>query len=153
MKGKPEGWRDGTFSAMAATGCGLVGFIPPGNTSTTLVSAPYTVTADGTMYNAQGHLHDGGIDVQFLLNGKPVCTSRAKYGGEKGTTNVGGEKWETIQGYDRCDAIDVKKGDQIVVTSTYNLVEHRLRPDAVDHSMGAEAMALMGFVFAEKPSS
>ncbi|KAE9962340.1 hypothetical protein BLS_000459 [Venturia inaequalis] len=150
MKGKPEGWRDAAMGAMAATGCGGIAFIPPANQSTTLKSPAFTATTAGTIYNAQAHLHDGGIAVQLLLNGKMVCNSQAHYGGEKGTTSVGGEKWETIQGYDRCGAIEVNKGDQIVVESTYDLVKHRLRPGAVDHSMGAEAMAMMGFVFAEK---
>ena len=135
---------------MAATGCGGIAFLPPANASTTLRSPAYTATTSGTIYNAQGHLHDGGVDVQLSVNGKVMCNSQAHYGGDKGTTSVGGEKWETIQSYDRCGAIEVNKGDQIVVESTYDLAKHRLRPGAVDHSMGAEAMALLGFVFAEK---
>jgi hypothetical protein len=150
MKGRPDGWRDGTMGAMAATGCAGIAFIPPANESTTLKSPAFTATTAGTIYNAQAHLHDGGVDVKLLVNGKLVCNSQAHYGGDKGTTSVGGEKWETIQSYDRCGAIDVSKGDSIVIESTYDLGKHRLRPGAVDHSMGAEAMAMMGFVFAEK---
>jgi hypothetical protein len=37
-----------------------------------------------------------------------------------------------------------------MVESTYDLAKHRLRPGAVDHTMGAEAMALKDLVFAEK---
>jgi hypothetical protein len=91
------------------------------------------------------------MNVKISVNGKVARNSQAHYGGDKGTTNAWGEKWETVQSYDRCGAIEVKKDDLlIVVESTYDLAKHRLRLGVVDHSMGAEAMALVGFGFAEK---
>jgi hypothetical protein len=75
----------------------------------------------------QAHVHDGGISVALILNGKRVCTSKAIYGGDKGTASVDGEKWETIQGYEPCtQPIELKVGDQLHVEAIYDLKAHRL---------------------------
>jgi hypothetical protein len=149
IKGRPAGWRDGSLGTLNAAGCVGMMFYPPAGKVTELASQPYTATTNGSIYNAHAHLHDGGIESRLKVNGKLACTSKAIYGGEKGTTTVAGKEWATIQGYEFCDGpIDVKKGDQIVLESTYDLIKHQLRPGAMDHSMGADAMALLGFVFA-----
>jgi hypothetical protein len=112
-------------------------------------SPPYNVTIAGTLFNVFAHLHDGGINVSLKRNGQPICDSRVIYGGAQGTTTIGGEIWETIQSYSECKKpIDVKVGDQLVVEATYDTKAHRLRPGAADHSMGAEAMGLLGYAFA-----
>jgi hypothetical protein len=94
--------------------------------------------------------NNGGVNVKISVNGKVARDSKARYGGDKGTSSVGGAKWGTIQGYDRCWDIKITKGDSVVVESTYDLAKHRLRPGVVDHTMGAEAMALVGVVLAER---
>jgi hypothetical protein len=175
VKGKPAGWRDGTLSSLSANGCMGIMVFPPANKRTEYKSPPYTAISSGSIYNAHAHLHDGGVDARLYVNGKLACNSFAKYGGEKGTTSVGGSEWQTIQGYQFCDGpIDIKKGDQIVLESTYDLIKHKLlvlffrlvpcsscaskantfdrRPGAVDHKMGAEGMAMLGFTFAENVS-
>jgi hypothetical protein len=74
-----------------------------------------------------GHLHDGGENVKIYRNGQEVCDTKAIYGGEKGTTQIGGAKWETIQGYEFCrKPIEIKKGDELVVEAKYDLIAHRL---------------------------
>jgi hypothetical protein len=115
------------LGALSASGCIGVMLFPPKDKVTDYKSPPYTATASGSGYNAHAHLHDGGVDARLYINGKLAYTSTAKYGGEKGTTTVGGEEWTTIQGYEFCDGpIDVKKGDQIVLELTYDLEKHKL---------------------------
>jgi hypothetical protein len=127
IKGKPAGWRDGTLSSLSANGCMGIMVFPPPNQKTDYKSPPYTALSSGSIYNAHAHLHDGGVDARLYVNGKLACNSFAKYGGEKGTTNVGGSEWQTIQGYEFCDGpIEIKKGDQIVLESTYDLIKHKL---------------------------
>lgn len=100
---------------------------PPTDRATTQVSPPYTVTVPGTIYNVYAHLHDGGVNVKMSINGELVCDSKAEYGGEHGTTEIDGEKWETIQAYTECtDEVEVKKGDKMVVEATYDPTAHRL---------------------------
>ena len=85
------------------------------------------MTVNGYMYNMHAHLHDGGVNIVLKKNGQLVCDSKAIYGGDKGTTSVGGEKWETIQDYDICEtAVEIKVGDKITVESTYDTTLHRL---------------------------
>ena len=91
------------------------------------VSPPYVVSTPGHFFNLQAHLHDGGINVVLKKNGQVACDSKAVYGGDKGTTSVGGEKWETIQNYEVCSKpIEVKVGDKLVVESTYDTGAHKL---------------------------
>ena len=87
----------------------------------------------------------------YLLEEKwaTLFTTRAVYGGNKSTTAIDRQKWEKITSYTQCNKpVDVKVGDLLVVESTYDLNSHRLRPGATDHSIGAEAMGIMGYAFA-----
>jgi hypothetical protein len=60
-------------------------------------------------------------------NGEAICESKAVYGGDKGTTAVGDEKWETIQDYSRCEkSVEIKTGDKLIVESIYDTNAHRL---------------------------
>jgi hypothetical protein len=40
------------------------------------LAVPY----EGDVVGAWGHLHDGGVKTQFLVDDKPVCDNTAKYG-------------------------------------------------------------------------
>jgi hypothetical protein len=65
--------------------------------------------------------------MKIYLNGKLVCQSDAVYGQEGGSINVNGEKWETITSYTPClDPIKIKPGDQIKMTSDYDIRKHKL---------------------------
>jgi hypothetical protein len=100
---------------------------PPADKPHIAISDPYNVTIPGKIFNMQAHVHDGGISVGLKLNGKQVCTSKAIYGGDKGTASLDGAKWETIQAYEPCPkAIDLKVGDQLLVDALYDLKAHRL---------------------------
>jgi hypothetical protein len=90
-------------------------------------SPPFNVAVPGYIFNMQAHLHDGGVGVVLKKNGETVCESNAIYGGEKGTTSVGGEKWETIQDYTVCSKpVEVKTTDKLTLDAIYDTKAHRL---------------------------
>jgi Stress up-regulated Nod 19 len=77
--------------------------------------------------SSEGHLHDGGVAVDFSINGEYVCSSNALYGGEGFTTHVDGQKWETIAGMTLCPGpIKIKDGDYMVINSRYDQTVHPL---------------------------
>lgn len=64
----------------------------------------------------------------LYINDEPVCNSQPTYGGELGTFNINGTKWETISQMSLCTLVmPVKKGDKVVVESVYDLHSHPLR--------------------------
>jgi hypothetical protein len=68
---------------------------------------------------------DGGTDITMKINGKAVCTSVAKYGGEGHTTNIDGKNWDTLAAMSPCtEAIAVKKGDVMTFEARYDLDVH-----------------------------
>jgi hypothetical protein len=105
-------------------------------------SGAFTFLESGTILTARGHLHgsenhprlwvvlmwsDGGVKVDFKLNNKPLCTSKAKYGGEGHTTTVNGRTWETINEMTSCDGpLPVKRGDKLSFSGVYDLKAHPL---------------------------
>jgi hypothetical protein len=70
--------------------------------------------------------HDGGLNAKLYLNGKEVCAVEAIYGlGD--VTSVQGETWETIVSYTQCpEAIQIKIGDKLKMTSEYDVSKHKL---------------------------
>jgi hypothetical protein len=56
------------------------------------LSPPWAVKADGYLLDIKPHLHDGGLNVTFQVNGQDKCTSNAIYGGTDGGMTVGSEK-------------------------------------------------------------
>lgn len=71
-------------------------------------------------------MHDGGTNIEFWVNDKLICDSKAIYGGQAGTrTGANGEVWETMSGVVECtEPIQVKKGDRVYLQSNYDLVKH-----------------------------
>jgi hypothetical protein len=128
-----------------------------------------------TNSSAGGHLHDGGVNQQLLINGKVICDSGAKYGGAEATMSkeptmpkAGGHShggsmagmdasnapktqvWETLSSMSYCnDAVQVKKGDVLTLVSNYDLDKHPAREHAEGGGM-AEEMGLMLFSLAQK---
>lgn len=49
----------------------------------------WTSTIDGELVFAAGHVHDGGVNVNVLQNGKLICDSVATYGGDPAFTDGG----------------------------------------------------------------
>jgi hypothetical protein len=64
---------------------------------------------------------DGGENVIVKINGKPVCESKAVYGGKDATS----DGWATIGEMTPCyGPISVKKGDLMTLESNYDLEKH-----------------------------
>jgi len=108
-------------------------------------SGAFTFLEAGTILTARGHLHDGGVKVDFRLNNKALCTSAAKYGGEGHTTSVNGRTWETINEMTPCyGPLPVKKGDKLSFSGVYDLKAHPLRASTTGKSAG---VMLMGAIY------
>jgi hypothetical protein len=84
------------------------------------------VIGDGYLLDIKPHLHDGGLNMTFYVNGKASCTSNAVYG-TSGSATINGEKWETIGAYTPCpDGVQIKRGDNLTMDAYYDLTKHRL---------------------------
>lgn len=46
-------------------------------------ASPWTANFDGEVVFAAGHLHDGGTEIDILVDGKLVCRSEATYGSDQ----------------------------------------------------------------------
>jgi hypothetical protein len=101
---------------------------PPKDKPIVYKGEEWAVTDTGYFINFTPHIHDGGVNIKVILNGKEVCEAKAVYGDEGGTTNaLDGKKWQTITGYTPCDSpIPIKKGDKVYITSEYDLTKYRL---------------------------
>jgi hypothetical protein len=71
-------------------------------------------------------MHDGGVSVETIVNGKPVCTSEAIYGTKLKLEN--GKEWTTISKMTDCDKpFSVKNGDMITLKVSYDEINHPRR--------------------------
>ncbi|KAF2666211.1 hypothetical protein BT63DRAFT_53020 [Microthyrium microscopicum] len=131
--GRPEGWSDVKGIWMDAAPCNAMDSdIPPPKNQTqfTLTGPEWVSPMDGKLLNTVGHMHDGGVDVKILVNGKPVCTSNAEYGSRPEyiaspeAIAQGASKSSHISRYTPCIAIgDIKKGDKLKLTADYDFVK------------------------------
>jgi hypothetical protein len=72
-------------------------------------------------------MHDGGDKVLLKLNNKEICTSKAIYEAKSVTTGSahGGHMGDSMSGMSSCENVmEVKKGDQLMVTSTFDTLAH-----------------------------
>lgn len=102
------------------------------------------------------------MSVVAKVNGKPVCESKAVYGGPDATSGGGmeghmrsitdpgphesGGKWETISEMSQCyGPIEVKKGDTYELEANYDTVLHptRHQPKGGEAEMMALGVAFM----------
>jgi hypothetical protein len=152
MPTRPKEYLDVGLGAINVQPCGLQNLKTDAAKATKYTSPPWDVAGDGYLLDLKPHLHDGGLNVTFYVNGKASCTSNAIYGTSGAATIGNGEKWETIGAYTPCtEPIPIKKGDKLTMDAWYDLTKHRLRPQSNDHSEGAEAMAMVLFTFARPP--
>ncbi|KAF2675195.1 hypothetical protein BT63DRAFT_31242 [Microthyrium microscopicum] len=149
MPGKVGGDTKGIL--ISATQCGTqIKMSQTGPATTT--SGKFTFLEDGSIMTARGHLHDGGVAVDVAINGKPVCTSKAGYGGAGSETEVNGKKYLAISSMSVCGGpIPVKKGDALTMNILYDLVQHPLRESAGGHAAtGVMGMVAMTFTKANQ---
>jgi Stress up-regulated Nod 19 len=96
-----------------------------GRTKWSNKSKKVQITKDGYILTRRGHMHDGGENVQLLLNGKDICKSTAIYGGSAATTVIDGKEWATISRMETCsDPVKVKTGDILEVVANFDLDKH-----------------------------
>jgi hypothetical protein len=94
-----------------------------------------------------GHLHDGGLNIQVILNNKNVCESKAQYGGPgfEGK-NPDGKTWYTINQMTVCgEPIKLVKGDKFYFQANFDVEKYPARQSA--HGEMAEEMALVTGIF------
>jgi hypothetical protein len=61
------------------------------------------------------------------VNDKLACESKAIYGEEGNANALNGKKWQTITEYTPCEEPNqIKKGDNVSMTSKYDLTKYRL---------------------------
>jgi hypothetical protein len=127
--GKPEGFMKGGMGGIDLGMCsgktGMFIFAPNSQKKFTFSGKDITIAKDGYFLAMQGHMHDGGEDITIELNGKPVCVSKALYGGEGHEGLLNGKKWESIRGMSICnDGISVKKGDKLSIAAHFDMEKH-----------------------------
>ncbi|KAF2435217.1 hypothetical protein EJ08DRAFT_656841 [Tothia fuscella] len=150
IPGRPVGSLDVFVQILSVSQCdggNIMLHAPEGKKVFSFESKNMTVLHDGYILSRRGHLHDGGVNIDFKINGKTICDSKAIYGGEKGTFKSGDEVWETVSGTSEChEPFKVQKGDSVTISAHYDLVKHPARKH-VGGGM-AEEMGIMSFNFA-----
>jgi hypothetical protein len=63
--------------------------------------------------------------MKVYVNGTEVCRAEVIYGREDGTS-MGDPGWETISHYTPCKTTKLHLGDQVRITSDYDLRQHKL---------------------------
>jgi hypothetical protein len=127
MESAPTDSYDVSLGAINVSPCSDINLFPPNDRAVKYESPEWNVVSDGYLMDIKPHLHDGGVNVTFSVNGKVACSSAAIYGGETGTTAIDGQKWETITAYEPClKPVGVKKGDRVKMSAWYDLTKHKL---------------------------
>jgi hypothetical protein len=77
----PKGWKDVKTVFLDVKSCGTSEVKPPqGKTEFALESEPWTPNIEGTILDAGGHLHDGGMHVDLIASSNStLCRSAARY--------------------------------------------------------------------------
>jgi hypothetical protein len=137
--------------------CGSSSFSPPNSTTTSPItsfsasmSPPWTSILNGQTIFAAGHLHDGGIFLSILRNGRSVCDSIARYPFIKGDGDLNGEGDDVhddgafgghIVDMSVCRNVEVmRKGEEWGVRAEYNFGMHK--PIMGEHGRPREVMGI-----------
>jgi hypothetical protein len=154
VPGKPAGYSDVKGVWIDAAPCSaMMSDIPPppNNSKFTLTAkeawaAPY----DGRFLNTVGHMHDGGIKTEILVNDVPVCTSEAEYDGSPeyitSTKAIaeGAPKMSHISRYTPCLNIgEFKRGDQVRMRTSYDFGKWKPGLDKVGHVSHVMGLSLV----------
>jgi hypothetical protein len=144
LPGQPEGYTDIIPVPQDALGMGamLGGIKQTGVWDKT--SGPYKTGQDARILMMYGHVHDGGIHTEIMVNGKVVCDSTAYYQdmkipldqattfaetGQHGHVKRDGGGSSHIVAFGECLAVgQVKKGDVITTKVYYNFNQRPSMP-------------------------
>jgi hypothetical protein len=83
LQGQPAGYSDITPVPQDALGLGAILGTTKQTGAWEKTSSKYTVHEDARILMMYGHVHDGGLHTEILVNGKVVCDSVAYYGDMK----------------------------------------------------------------------
>jgi len=114
------------------------------NVNGTTTGRVINVSEDSTIVWACGHMHPGGTRVKMEINGKLACESHSIY-----------DERHDLASMTLCPVpIDIRKGDKIVLTSTYDTKAHPMRKSTDDPTHeahlatgGHDVMGMMGIVY------
>ena len=107
-------------------------------------SVPWIAPKDAELIGSNGHMHDGGVNIDVYLNDRHICDSRAHYsvGGHsmgaamgaipmkrqlKGASNVTNSQILHIDSQSGCwfaDPLKINKGDKLYITSNYDFTKY-----------------------------
>jgi hypothetical protein len=108
--------KDAGHTLKSVTCTGVVGPRVAASGPSVTSSMAMPVTADATIVWARGHLHAGGEKMVLTINGKTVCESLPEYNNKGVITTMS-----------LCpEPIDIKKGQSVTISSTYDLTKHKL---------------------------
>ncbi|KAF2395561.1 hypothetical protein EJ06DRAFT_525303 [Trichodelitschia bisporula] len=135
LEGRPAGTLDVSIQLISVTDCDgafAVVDVPKNATQFTVASKEMQIVQDGYMVTARGHLHDGGVNVTAIINGKSACSSAAVYGAGAATHGHGGDAkadtkapWDTISEMTYCEeGVKLSKGDKLSLVAHYDVVKH-----------------------------
>jgi hypothetical protein len=153
VQGKPAGWSNvrGIWMDIAPCSAHMSDIEPPkGQRKFTLEGPEWTSTIDGTLQNTVGHMHDGGVQVQILVNNKAVCSSNAQYDTtpdyqpSQESVKLGAVKSAHISKYTPCIAIgDIKKGDKLKLTASYDFDKYKPLENKIGNISHVMGVALL----------
>jgi hypothetical protein len=161
-------YNDASVSLFSVTGCGFPDYhAPKDQLQYNATSAAVKSPMDGHIINAskyinfwtyttniraEGHLHDGGVNIILTVNGKTVCDSHAKYeldANLAGSIAPNGKPWQVITEMEQCTTpVPIKKGDVLQMTAYYDNGIHPPRHAADGHSGEADEMGVFFINFA-----
>jgi hypothetical protein len=151
IHGKPAGYKQARMLWLDAAKCGGMSDLAPLNQQAfTLESKPWVSYDNYDMLWNIGHMHDGGISVDFFSNNRTICESKATYGGNRyyrSSSKVvdGEQKTQHISAISTCgkEMGKLKKGDSLVLKAHYDFVKQAGMKDldgVYGHVMGIGLM-------------
>lgn len=130
------GYRDANLVWVDVTNCAKESDFKPGQGVYQRASRGFTMKEDGRLVFATGHMHDGGVRVELLVNGKVSCNSKQIYANRRGHYVEPADGTAIIKGLAMppgshisdvgvCkDWGEVKKGDVLSVKAYYDEGQH-----------------------------
>jgi hypothetical protein len=154
VPGRPAGYADVKGVWIDAAPCDAkMSDIPPPSADaqfTLTAKDAWTAPYNGRFLNTVGHMHDGGVKTEILVNDVPVCTSEAVYDGSPDyivspkAISEGAKKMSHISRYTPCLNIgEFKKGDQVRMRTSYDFSKWKPAYDKIGHVSHVMGLSLV----------
>ncbi|KAF2431429.1 hypothetical protein EJ08DRAFT_660018 [Tothia fuscella] len=116
----------------------ITALLQPKKTVLSEFSFPWVAPKDGYIMGMNGHLHNGGTEIEVFHNGESICKSSPKYGpggashmkrqmGPVGGVDYNNTSIDNIVAHNGCWADPprrFKKGDKVYIRSDYDFTKH-----------------------------